>query len=84
MCRGALGLATQQTAISCYYNELHHADFSLLLNKNAASQFGFVQPSDAAWHIQNSVREFSDNTSCFPNCSVALSMSLLVHNIVMN
>ena len=54
-CRRALWFATQQPNISCHYNELHHADVSLLLNKNAASQFGFVQSGDGhgAFGIQS-------------------------------
>jgi hypothetical protein len=46
------------------YDELHHADVSVILNKNAGSQFGVVLRSDGAWHLRNSVRELSDQASC--------------------
>jgi hypothetical protein len=36
-----------------HYNELHQKDVSLLLNKNAASQFGLVQLSDGARQLRN-------------------------------
>ena len=46
-----------------HYGELQHAHISLLLNKNALSQFRFVQPSDGARHILNSVRKLSEQAS---------------------
>ena len=36
-----------------HYGELHHAHVSLLLNKNAALQFGLVQRGDVTRHIRN-------------------------------
>ena len=50
-----------------YYGELLHTDVSVLGNKIASSQFGLVQRSDGARHFRNSVRELSDQGSCFPN-----------------
>ena len=58
-----------------HYGELHHADLSLLLNKKDGSQFGIVTRSDGARHLRNSVRELSDQASCFPKYKVALSLS---------
>jgi len=58
-----------------HYGELHHADLSLLLNKKDGSQFGLVTRSDGARHLRNSVRELSDQASCFPKYKVALSLS---------
>ena len=70
-----------------HYNELHPADFSLFLNKNAASQFGLVQPSEGARHIMNLVRELSDQALCVSNYKVALSMSpgaIRYHELTLN
>ena len=53
-------------------NELHHADVSLLLNKNAVLKFDLVQPSEGARHLRNSVRELSDQTSYFPNYKLTI------------
>jgi hypothetical protein len=33
------------------YGELHHADVSMLLNKNAGTQFGPVQRTDGVGHL---------------------------------
>jgi len=49
-----------------HYGELNHAHVPLLINKNATSQFGLVQTGDGARHILKSVREVSDQASCFP------------------
>ena len=49
-----------------HYGELNHAHVPLLINKNATSQFGLVQRGDGARHIQKSVRDVSDQASCFP------------------
>ena len=46
------------------YDELHHAEVSVILNKNAGSQFGLVHRIDGARHLRNSVRELSDQASC--------------------
>jgi len=64
------------------YSELRHAHVSLLLNKNAASHFGFVQRSDGARHLLNTVRQLSDQASCFPDYKVAPSISLLIKHIL--
>ena len=60
------------------YDELHHAQVLLLLNKKDGSQFGLVQRSDGAKHVRSSVRELSDQASCFPKYKVALSPHVLV------
>jgi len=65
-----------------YYGELHHADISLLLNKNGGSQFSHVQHSGGAWHLLNSVRQHSEHASFFTNYKVALTKSLLLHYIL--
>jgi hypothetical protein len=54
-----------------HYGELHHAQVSLLLNKNAASQFGLVQRNDGARHRLYSVRELYDQASFIPKYKVA-------------
>ena len=51
---------TKDSKFFGHYDELHHADVSLFINKNAPSQFGLVQPSEGARHIRNSVRKLSD------------------------
>ena len=48
-----------------HYGELNHK----------VSQFGFVQRSDLARLILNSVRKISDQDSSFPDYKVALSLS---------
>jgi hypothetical protein len=50
-----------------HYGEMHQAEVSMLLNKNAVSQFGVVQRGDAERHYLNSIRELSDQASFFPN-----------------
>ena len=52
------------------------------LNKNAGSKFDPVQRSGGARNLQNSVRDLSDQASCFPNHKVALSQPLSVQHIV--
>jgi len=65
-----------------HYGELHHADVSLLLNKTAGPKFGPVQNCNGARHLLLWVRELSDQASWFPNYKVALSMSLVLQNIL--
>ena len=50
-----------------HYCELHYVEVSLPLNKNDGFLVGLLQRSDGAWYIPNSVRELSDQASCFPN-----------------
>jgi hypothetical protein len=64
------------------YGELYHTDESLFVNKKDGLEFGLVQHSEDARHIRNSVREISDQASCFTNYKMALSMSLLVEHIL--
>jgi hypothetical protein len=67
-----------------HYGELNHADVSLLLNKKDGSHFGLVQSSDSARHLWKSVRELSDQASCFPNYKVAISLSAGAQHSVVN
>ena len=50
-----------------YYGELLHTDVSVPVNKRASSQSDLMHRSDGARHLRNSVRELSDQDSCFPN-----------------
>ena len=49
-----------------HYGELHHADVSLLLNKNAGLHFRLVQRRECTRHVRNTFRELTDQASCFP------------------
>ena len=68
-----------------YYGELLHADVLVLVNtrKIASSQFGLVQRGGGARHLLNSVRELSDQTSCFPTTKWHIHC-LLVQHITIN
>jgi len=57
-----------------HYGELHQAHVLLLINKKDGSLFGLVTRSDGARHLRNSVRELSDQASCFPKYKVAISL----------
>jgi len=65
-----------------HYSELHHAHASLFLNKDAPSQFGLVQRVEGTRHFLNTVRQISDQASCFPDYKVAPSIYLLVKHIL--
>jgi hypothetical protein len=54
------------------------------LNKNAGSQFDFVQSGGGARHLRNSARRIFDQVSCFPNYKVAIWLSVGGTHSVMN
>jgi len=62
--------------ITPYYDELLHADISVLVNKFDSSKFGLVQRTGGGRNLRNSVRDLSGQASRFPNYKVAHSLSV--------